>query len=56
MNLEKHKIALSRAATVRSVESLLDLPFSILCLDHGPPLKDDPKAALRELLARPAAG
>jgi glyoxylase-like metal-dependent hydrolase (beta-lactamase superfamily II) len=39
-------------ATRRSVESLLDLPFRILCLDHGPPIVDDPKAAIRGLLAR----
>ena len=43
------------AETQRSVERLLDLPFSILCLDHGPPLDGDPKTALRELLARPVA-
>jgi glyoxylase-like metal-dependent hydrolase (beta-lactamase superfamily II) len=43
------------AATRRSVEHLLELPFSILCLDHGPPLKDDPKASLRELLSRTAS-
>jgi glyoxylase-like metal-dependent hydrolase (beta-lactamase superfamily II) len=42
------------AATRRSVEGLLDLPFSVLCLDHGPPLTDDPKAALRALLERTA--
>jgi len=40
------------AATRRSVESLLDLSFSVLCLDHGPPLTDDPKAAIRALLER----
>jgi glyoxylase-like metal-dependent hydrolase (beta-lactamase superfamily II) len=39
------------AETRRSVESLLDLEFAILCLDHGAPLTDDPKAAIRELLA-----
>jgi glyoxylase-like metal-dependent hydrolase (beta-lactamase superfamily II) len=39
--------------TRRSVERLLDLPFAILCLDHGAPLTDDPKAAIRELLAAP---
>jgi hypothetical protein len=39
------------AETRRSVEGLLELPFSILCLDHGVPLTSDPKAALRELLA-----
>jgi glyoxylase-like metal-dependent hydrolase (beta-lactamase superfamily II) len=37
--------------TRRSVESLLELPFSVLCLDHGAPLVDDPKAAIRALLA-----
>ena len=36
--------------TRRSVEKLLDLPFGILCLDHGAPITDDPKAALRGLL------
>jgi glyoxylase-like metal-dependent hydrolase (beta-lactamase superfamily II) len=39
------------AETRRSVERLLDLDFTILCLDHGPPLTDDPKAAIRALLA-----
>jgi hypothetical protein len=38
--------------TRRRVERLLDLPFSVLCLDHGAPLVSDPKAALRALLAR----
>ncbi|HEY1368175.1 MAG TPA: hypothetical protein VGF23_13700 [Gaiellaceae bacterium] len=38
--------------TVRSVERLLDLPFSILCLAHGMPMADDPKAAIRRLLER----
>lgn len=36
--------------TRRSVEKLLGLPFAILCLDHGAPHVDDPKAALRRLL------
>jgi glyoxylase-like metal-dependent hydrolase (beta-lactamase superfamily II) len=36
--------------TRRSVEKLLDLPFGVLCLDHGAPLTKDPKAALRALL------
>ena len=35
----------------RSVEKLLDLPFSILCLGHGVPVTADPKAALRAALA-----
>jgi len=39
------------AATRRSVERLLDLDFELLCLDHGPPLRDG-KAAIRRLLAR----
>src|SRR5919198_2417290 len=34
----------------RSIEKLLELPFSVLCLDHGRPYKDDPKAAIRALL------
>jgi glyoxylase-like metal-dependent hydrolase (beta-lactamase superfamily II) len=38
--------------TMRSVERLLDLPFSILCLDHGAPMAHDPKAAIRRLLDR----
>jgi glyoxylase-like metal-dependent hydrolase (beta-lactamase superfamily II) len=40
--------------TRRSVERLLDLDFSILCLDHGSPVADDPKAAIRNLLASTA--
>lgn len=42
------------AGTRRSVESLLDLDFRVLCLDHGEPLPDNPKGAIRELLARTA--
>jgi len=38
------------AETRHSVERLLDLPFSILCLAHGAPITDDPKGALRQLL------
>jgi Metallo-beta-lactamase superfamily len=34
----------------RSVERLLELPFDVLCLTHGPVLRDDPKAAIRALL------
>jgi hypothetical protein len=26
------------------------LPFAILCLDHGAPLTEDPKAMIRALL------
>lgn len=40
--------------TRRSVERLLDLEFAILCLDHGAPIADDPKAAIRNLLASTA--
>ena len=36
--------------TRRSVHNLLDLPFAILCFDHGEPITDDPKTALRALL------
>ena len=39
------------AETRRSVERLLELPFSVLCLDHGVPLTDDPKAEIQRLLA-----
>jgi glyoxylase-like metal-dependent hydrolase (beta-lactamase superfamily II) len=35
----------------RSVERLLELPFSVLCLGHGTPITDDPKAAIRAALA-----
>jgi glyoxylase-like metal-dependent hydrolase (beta-lactamase superfamily II) len=34
----------------RSIRKLLDLPFAVLCLDHGAPITDDPKAAIRALL------
>jgi glyoxylase-like metal-dependent hydrolase (beta-lactamase superfamily II) len=34
----------------RSIHKLLDLPFAILCLDHGAPLTEEPKAAIRALL------
>ncbi len=37
-------------ATRRSVERLLELDFAVLCLDHGRPLADDPKAAIRSVL------
>ncbi len=43
------------AETRRSVEGLLGLPFTVLCLDHGAPVTDDPKGALRALLARTTA-
>jgi glyoxylase-like metal-dependent hydrolase (beta-lactamase superfamily II) len=34
----------------KSIRKLLELPFSVLCLDHGEPLMDDPQAAIRALL------
>ena len=37
--------------TQHSVERLLRLPFAVLCLDHGEPVTDDPKGAIRALLA-----
>jgi glyoxylase-like metal-dependent hydrolase (beta-lactamase superfamily II) len=39
------------AGARESARRLLDLPFSVLCLDHGAPLKDDPKGSIRALLA-----
>jgi hypothetical protein len=39
------------ATTRRSVQRLVDERFAVLCLAHGAPVTDDPKAALRELLA-----
>lgn len=42
------------AATRDSVRRLLDLDFSVMCLDHGAPLTRRPKTALRALLARDA--
>jgi glyoxylase-like metal-dependent hydrolase (beta-lactamase superfamily II) len=42
------------AETRRSVERLEGLPFAVLCLDHGEPLVDDPKSAIRALLERTA--
>lgn len=36
--------------TRHSTERLLELDFSILCLDHGAPIADDPKQAIRDLL------
>lgn len=39
------------AATRASVERLLELPFGIMCFAHGAPVTDDPKAAVRAVLA-----
>lgn len=30
----------------RSLEKLLELPFSVLCLGHGPPIIDDPRTSV----------
>jgi metallo-beta-lactamase superfamily protein len=35
----------------RSIETLLTLPFDVLALTHGGVLRDDPKAAIRALIA-----
>lgn len=40
------------AATRASVEHMAGLPFGILCFAHGGPIVDDPRAALRRMLAR----
>ena len=42
------------AQTRATVEGLLDVDFDVLCLAHGSPLLDDPKAAIRALLERTA--
>jgi glyoxylase-like metal-dependent hydrolase (beta-lactamase superfamily II) len=39
------------AETRRSVERLLDVPFDVLCLDHGAPVTAEPKRALRKALS-----
>jgi glyoxylase-like metal-dependent hydrolase (beta-lactamase superfamily II) len=38
------------AETRRSVESLTELDFDVLCLDHGRPVTDDPRGAIAALL------
>jgi hypothetical protein len=38
--------------TRRTVEALLDLEFDVLCFAHGEPFRENPKAAIRELLSR----
>jgi glyoxylase-like metal-dependent hydrolase (beta-lactamase superfamily II) len=40
--------------TRRSVEHLLELDFVLLCLDHGAPILERPKDAIRALLERTA--
>jgi hypothetical protein len=39
------------AETRRSVERLLDVPFDVLCLDHGAPVTAEPRRAMREALS-----
>jgi hypothetical protein len=43
-------------ATRESVQRLLDLPFEVLCMDHGAPITTNPHAALRKLLGQGIAG
>ena len=40
---------------MRSVEKLLDLDFGVICFSHFPPMRDDPREALRRLIQRQAA-
>jgi hypothetical protein len=40
--------------TKRTAQTLLDADFDVLCLDHGSPVADDPKGAIRALLDRTA--
>jgi hypothetical protein len=39
------------AETRRSVERLAELELDLLCLDHGPPVTDDPRGAIHALLS-----
>jgi glyoxylase-like metal-dependent hydrolase (beta-lactamase superfamily II) len=41
-----------RRLTKQTTRRLLDLDFEILCVGHGPPVTDDPKARIRQLLDR----
>jgi hypothetical protein len=36
----------------RTAEQLLELDFAVLCTGHGTPVRDDPKGAVRDALAR----
>ena len=40
---------------VRSLERLLDLDFDTICFSHFPPMRDEPRKALRTLVQRHAA-
>ena len=41
---------------MRSLEKLLELDFSIMCFGHFPPMRDNPKAALRRLIEQQKSG
>ena len=41
---------------MRSLEKLLELDFSIMCFGHFPPMRDNPKAALRRLIEQQESG
>ena len=40
---------------MRSVEKLLDLDFGVICFSHFPPMRGDPREALKKLIQRQAA-
>jgi glyoxylase-like metal-dependent hydrolase (beta-lactamase superfamily II) len=54
LELSPVKEGLAPTLARTSVERLLELDFDLLCLSHGGYVEDDPKGALRELLARTA--
>lgn len=41
-----------RNQTRQTTRRLLDLDFAVLCVGHGPPVTDDPKRRIEELLER----
>ena len=40
---------------LRSLEKLLDLDFDIICFSHFPPMRKNPRAALRKMIEEYAA-
>ena len=40
---------------LRSLEKLLDLDFDIICFSHFPPMRKNPRAALRKMIEEHAA-
>ena len=44
-----------RNQTRQTTRRLLDLDFGVLCVGHGPPVTDDPKRRIEELLERESA-